>query len=126
MVKGLKRWEWTQGGWKSEPVEFVEVPPSSFPCETCGNPNCWADAQVMKESWSPFRMCHDCLGHDPAYGEVRIEFPAQVIEIDKKFIPKDRKDWNSGEGSNPRWRLVDRKLHVEQHSISFFWNKGSW
>ena len=101
-------------------------PEGEFPCEVCGKFNPWADAAALGEPFSPFRMCHDCLQHEPPYGSCLIEVPEQVIELDRKHIPLRREDRESGPGAKPRWFVQGRKLIVEAHEIGFYFNAGSW
>ena len=98
----MKRWNWTQErGWEKEEVPDVE--PCPIKCDYCGGPNVWGDSKAMHEPFSPFRMCHDCLGHEPQYGEVVLEFDGETFELDKKRIPMKREDRESGAGAKPQW-----------------------
>lgn len=118
-------WSWTQErGWEKEEVQAPDVGACPIKCCYCEGPNVWGDPQAMHEPFPPFRMCHDCLKHEPQYGEVMIERDGEEIELDRKRISMRREE--CGAGANPKWRIEGKKLIVEPHRISFYWGQGVW
>lgn len=124
---GTTHWSWTQErGWEKEEANAPDVEPCPIKCDYCGGPNVWGDFQMMHEPFSPFRMCHDCLKHEPQYGECVIERDREEVELDKKQIPMKREGRESGDGCNPRWSIQGKKLVIEPCRISFYWGPGVW
>lgn len=97
--------------------------PPEHHCEVCGKFNPWQAPNKMMP-WSPFRMCQDCLGHEPPYGECEIESGTEVIELTAKE-KKLAAGKTCGE-AQPRWRVQGDKLIVEPFQSHFHWHLGSW
>ena len=119
----MNSWNWTQErGWESEEVHAPDVEPCPIKCDYCGGPNVWGDSKAMHEPFSPFRMCHDCLKHEPQYGELVLEYEQEVVELSKKRPHREE----CGEGANPQWEQRGKALIVQPYRISFSYGAGVW
>lgn len=126
-TKPMFHWNWTQErGWEKEEAQAPDAEPCPIKCDYCGGPNVWGDFQMMHEPFSPFRMCHDCLKHEPQYGEVVIERDREVVELEGTHSLLKRSARECGAGANPQWHVEGKKLIVDPHRIAFYCGAGDW